>query len=68
MSQKSTPTTSHSMSDINVSPALPLTVVLEDDGSITFDWDETHPVTSIMNNWTEQDFIDLLVDAVQKAS
>jgi hypothetical protein len=56
------------MSDMDVSPAFPLTVILEDDGSITFDWDKNHPVTSIMNDWTEQDFIDLLTDAVQKAS
>jgi len=39
---------------------LPLTVVENDDGSFTFDWDDNHPITSVMNNWTEEDFVDAL--------
>lgn len=29
----------------------------EDDGSLTFDWDENDPAESILNTWTEEDFI-----------
>jgi hypothetical protein len=34
----------------------------EQDGSMTIDWDPNDPVESIMNDWTESDFI----DAVEK--
>lgn len=39
---------------------LPFTVTDNDDGSLTFDWDSEHPVTSIMNNWTDEDFVRML--------
>jgi hypothetical protein len=29
----------------------------ESDGSLTIDWDETDPVESMMNTWTEEDFV-----------
>ena len=51
----STPTKSQSMSE-----DLPLTVTENPDGSFTIEWDENHPVTSVFNTWTEQDFIDTL--------
>ena len=35
---------------------LPLTVTENEDGSFTFDWDETHPLASKMNTWSEEDF------------
>jgi len=32
----------------------------EDDGSLTISWDENDPVESILNTWTEEDFIDAI--------
>ena len=29
----------------------------EDDGSLTINWDENDPVESILNTWTENDFL-----------
>jgi hypothetical protein len=37
----------------------------EDDGSLTITWDDTDPVESVLNTWTEQDFIDAIM---QKAN
>jgi len=37
-------------------------VVQEDDGSLTVHWDENDPIESQLNNWTEQDFIDAIMD------
>ena len=34
----------------------------EQDGSFTISWDEKDPVESMMNTWTESDFL----DAIQK--
>ena len=34
----------------------PVTVIENEDGSFTIDWDENDPVTSQMNNWTKEDF------------
>ena len=31
-----------------------------EDGSFQIDWDPNDPVESIMNEWTEQDFIDAI--------
>lgn len=44
-----------------------MTVVFEDDGSITFDWDPEHPVTCIFNDWTANDFQDMLMAACEEA-
>ena len=44
----------------------PFAVTIEDDGSFTFKWDESHPVTSVFNGWTEQDFLDMLVSAAEE--
>lgn len=38
----------------------PLVVTENPDGSWTLEWDENHPVTSIFNTWTEQDFLDAI--------
>jgi hypothetical protein len=35
-------------------------VTQEPDGSMTIDWNEKDPVESIMNTWTESDFLDAL--------
>ena len=37
-------------------------VVQEDDGSLTVHWDENDPIESQLNTWTEQDFIDAIMD------
>jgi len=50
---------------------LPLTVTENDDGSFTFDWDDEHPVTSQLNTWSENDFLNVLreqLDMPQKFS
>ena len=51
----STPTRSQSMNE-----DFPLIVTENPDGSWTFEWDENHPVTSIFNTWTEEDFLDTI--------
>lgn len=39
---------------------LPFTVTENDDGSFTVDWDDEHPVTSVMNNWDEDQFLKMI--------
>jgi hypothetical protein len=36
-----------------------------DDGSLQIDWDPNDPVESIMNHWTEEDFIKALKDHLE---
>jgi len=45
----------------------PFYVTEEEDGSLTFTWDRDHPVTSVFNDWTEDDFTDMLVRASNAA-
>jgi hypothetical protein len=35
-------------------------VTEKEDGSFDISWDEHNPVESILNTWTEQDFIDCI--------
>lgn len=44
-------------SDIN--PDFPFWVTIEEDDSITIEWDKSHTVTSIFNSWTEDQFINM---------
>lgn len=44
---------------------IPLTVIENDDGSFTFDWDDEHPVTSQLNTWTENDFLNCLREQME---
>jgi hypothetical protein len=37
----------------------------EDDGSLTIDWDENDPQESILNTWTEEEFINAIKDKLQ---
>jgi len=37
-------------------------VTEREDGSFDISWDENDPVESIMNTWTEQDFIDAIIE------
>ena len=47
-------------------PDFPFAVTEEEDGSLTFHWDEHHPVTCVFNDWTEDDFINMLSDSAQQ--
>jgi hypothetical protein len=38
----------------------------EQDGSFTISWDENDPTESILNTWTEQDFIDCIKQECEK--
>ena len=49
-----------------MNPDFPMNVTYEEDGSITFEWDENHPVTSVFNDWKEKDFIRMLADACEQ--
>lgn len=60
----SMPTKSRSMND--TMSDLPLSVTEEEDGSFTIEWDENHPVTSVFNSWTEDDFINAIRSACNK--
>ena len=41
----------------------PFFMTEEEDGSTTFSWDSTHPVTSVFNDWTEKNFKDMILEA-----
>lgn len=45
---------------------LPFAVTENANGSFTFDWDENHPVTSLFNNWTEEDWLDAISKGLQE--
>ena len=34
----------------------------EDEGSLTIQWDENNPIESMLNTWTEQDFINAILN------
>ena len=44
---------------------LPLTVTENEDGSFTFDWDDEHPITSQLNDWSENDFLNCLREQME---
>lgn len=44
---------------------LPLTVTENEDGSFTFDWDDEHPITSQLNTWCENDFLNCLREQME---
>jgi len=37
-------------------------VIENEDKSFTISWDETSPTESILNTWTEEDFIQCIMD------
>ena len=39
-----------------------INVIEETDGSLTISWDENDPIESQLNNWTEDDFIQCIMD------
>jgi len=38
----------------------------EEDGSFTISWDENDPVESMLNDFTEQDFVDAIMAKVRE--
>jgi len=40
-------------------------VTENEDGSFTISWDETSPTESILNTWTEDDFIKVIMEHLQ---
>lgn len=48
-------------------PDFPMAWTELEDGSFNIEWDETHPVTSRFNSWTEQDFINFLSNSLRDA-
>jgi len=43
-------------------------VTQEPDGSFTISWDENDPQESILNNWTEKDFVAAIRDHLNQSS
>ena len=41
-------------------------VIENEDKSLTISWDETSPTESILNNWTKDDFIKVIMEHIQK--
>ena len=41
-------------------------VTENEDVSFTISWDETSPTESILNTWTEDDFIKVIMEHLQK--
>jgi hypothetical protein len=41
-------------------------VTENEDGSFDISWDETSPTESILNTWTEDDFIKVIMEHLQK--
>jgi|OM-RGC.v1.030508532 hypothetical protein len=42
--------------------AMTITATVNDDETITFEWDENDPIDSILNTWTEQDFLNAILN------
>ena len=41
-------------------------VTENEDKSLTITWDETSPTESILNTWTEEDFIKVIMERVEE--
>jgi hypothetical protein len=41
-------------------------VTENEDGSFDISWDETSPTESILNTWTEDDFIKVIMEHLEK--
>jgi len=41
-------------------------VTENENGSFTISWDETSPTESILNTWTEEDFIKVIMEHLEK--
>jgi hypothetical protein len=40
-------------------------VTENEDGSFTISWDENSPTESILNTWTEEDFINAIMQSIE---
>ncbi len=40
-------------------------VTENENGSFTISWDETSPTESILNTWTEEDFINAIMQSIE---
>ena len=40
-------------------------VTENEDNSLTISWDETSPTESILNTWTEEDFIKVITESLE---
>jgi hypothetical protein len=40
-------------------------VTENEDNSLTISWDETSPTESILNTWTEEDFIKVIMERLE---
>jgi hypothetical protein len=49
-----------------IDPAFPFWVVVEEDDSITINWDPDHPITSVFNDWTPERFMEMLKNHAEK--
>jgi len=62
----STPTKSQSMNEVKwEDPDFPFAVIENEDDSFTLTWDENHPATCVFNNYTEDDFVQMLTEAAK---
>jgi hypothetical protein len=43
-----------------------ITVKEEQDGSITIDWNPNDPKESVLNSWTEEDFINVIRESLNE--
>jgi len=41
-------------------------VTINEDDTLTITWDENSPTESILNTWTKEDFIRVIMDALEK--
>ena len=41
-------------------------VIENEDKSFTISWDETSPTESILNTWTEDDFIKVIMERIEE--
>lgn len=41
-----------------------ITVKQEEDGSFTIDWDSNDPEESMLNSWTEEDFVNVICESL----
>ena len=55
------------LQNISISCTVTMIEVTENENnSFTISWDETSPTESILNTWTEDDFIKAIMDACNK--
>jgi hypothetical protein len=51
---------------IELKPDFPFYCLTEPDDSMTLYWDPNHPITSVFNTWSEEDFTECIVTAAKE--